>query len=113
MIRGNFLPAAAFTWITTFGRHLVRLPDAGVEIRPEPVAEDSSEIEVSITPIRSEANKAAMLSLIPSALKYAFTGDASGLQGTLIDEIRDVARSHENVLDRLGQFKDGIPIKIK
>lgn len=112
MIRGNFLPAAAFTWITTFGRHLVHMPAAGVEIRPVPSQEDSSQVEVSVTPIRSEANKAAMLSLVPAALKYAVTGDAGALQGTLIDEIRDVAKSHENVLDSLGKFKEGIPIKI-
>jgi hypothetical protein len=112
MIRGNFLPAAAFTWITTFGRHLINLPEAGVEIRPVASQEKTGEVEVSITPIRSEANKAAMLSLVPAALKYAVTGDASGLQGTLIDEIREVATSHENVLDRLGKFKDGIPIKM-
>jgi hypothetical protein len=112
MIRGNFLPAAAFTWITTFGRHLVNMPEAGVEIRPVQSQEDSSQVEVSVTLIRSEANKAAMLSLVPAALKYAITGDAGALQGTLIDEIRDVAKSHENVLDSLGKFKEGIPIKI-
>ncbi len=112
MIRGHFLPAAAFTWVTTFGRHLVHLPEAGVEIRPVPSPDKKGEIEVSITPIRSEANKAAILSLVPAALKYAVTGDASGLQGTLIDEIRDVAKSHENVLDSLGKFKNGIPIKM-
>jgi len=112
MIRGNYLPAAAFTWITTFGRHLVHAPDVGVEIRPVPSKEDPSQVKVSITPIRPEANKAAMLSLVPAALKYAFTGDAGALQGNLIDEIRNVARSHENVLDSLGKFKQGIPIQI-
>lgn len=112
MIRGNFLPAAAFTWITTFGRHLIHMPELGVELRPEPSTQDSSDYEVTITPIRSEASKAAVLSMIPAALKYAVTGDAGALQGNLIDEIRDVAQSHENVLDSLGKFKEGIPIKI-
>ena len=83
-----------------------------MEIRPVQSQEDSSQVEVSVTLIRSEANKAAMLSLVPAALKYAITGDAGALQGTLIDEIRDVAKSHENVLDSLGKFKEGIPIKI-
>lgn len=112
MVRGNFLTAAAFTWITTFGRHLINIPEGGVEIRPVPSVDKQASIEVSITPIRSDTNKAAVLSLVPAALKYAATGDASGLQGTLIDEIRDVAKSHENVLDSLGKFKDGIPIKM-
>lgn len=112
MIRGNFLPAAAFTWITTFGRHLVRLPEAGVELQPVPSQEDNSQYEVKITPVRYEPNKAAALSLLPAALKYAVTGDAGSLQGNLLDEMRNVARSHENLLDSLGKFKEGIPINI-
>jgi len=112
MVRGNILSAATFTWITTFGRHLFHPPEAGVEIHPVPSSEDSSQYEVTITPIRSEANTSAMLSIIPAALKFALTGDAGALQGNLLDEIRNVARSHENVLDRLGKFKEGIPIKI-
>ena len=33
-VRGNLLTASVVTWLASFGRHLVALPPAGVQVRP-------------------------------------------------------------------------------
>jgi hypothetical protein len=114
--RGNFLSAAIFTWTTTFGRHLLRPPTSAIEIKPIQISENKNKepsYEVSITPVRAETDKMAMFSLIPAVLKYAVTGDASAMQGNLLENIRGVSQSHGEVLDGLSEIKKGIPIRIK
>jgi len=114
--RGNFLSAAIFTWATTFGRHLLRPHTSAIEIQPIQISEDKNKepsYEVSIIPVRAETDKMAMFSLIPAVLKYAITGDASAMQGNLLESIRGVSQSHGEVLDGLTEIKKGIPVRIR
>ena len=57
LLGGNALPAAIFTWISTFGRHLVRLPSPGVEVRPAQTGRSgaSPRFEVVVAPERTAA----------------------------------------------------------
>lgn len=112
MIRGNFLPAAAFTWGSAFGRHLLSSSEQGVEVSPIVSGQDDDQIEVTIKPVQSENGKSLLFSLLPAALKYAMTGDAGAIQGDMIEKMRGMAGNHENVLDSLGKYTRGIPIKI-
>ncbi len=41
LVRGNVLPAAVVTWLTTFGRHLLELPSTGVEVQPYAIPSDN------------------------------------------------------------------------
>jgi hypothetical protein len=116
LLRGNFLPAAIFTWLTTFGRHLIHAPVTGVELRPMEFADQSAEnpyYEVVINPVRLESEKRVLLHLIPTVIKYAMTGKSEAGHGSLIEEIRKVSQIHGEVLEGLGGLRSGIPLKIR
>jgi hypothetical protein len=116
MIRKNYLSAAAFTWITVFGRHLIQRPPNAVELSPKPVPGKKGAkpiFEVSVSRAAAESDKTAVLGLLPAVIRYALMGDASVLQGNLLDGIRDVSDEHDDVLHGLGDYAQGIPIKIQ
>jgi hypothetical protein len=116
LLRGNFLPAAIFTWLTTFGRHLIHAPATGVELRPMEFADENAEnpyYEVVINPVRPESEKRVLLRLVPSVIKYAMTGKTEAGQGSLIEEIRKVSQIHGEVLEGLGGLRSGIPLRIR
>lgn len=116
LLRGNFLPAAIFTWLTTFGRHLLHVSATGVELHPMEFADEHAEnpfYEVVINPVSATSDKHMVLRLLPAVVKYATTGRGEGGQGNLIDEIRKVSELHGEVLEGLGGLRSGIPLKIR
>jgi hypothetical protein len=115
LLRGNALPAAIVTWITTFGRHLARLPSPGVEVRPAEMGGDghSPRFEVVVTPDRTAPDKMTFFGMIPTMLLNAITGTAPGRHASLIDDIRRVANMHDQVLEGVSGFQRGIPLRIR
>lgn len=115
LLRGNALPAALFTWIATFGRHLARLPAPGVEIWPTELGRKGRQrqVEVVVTPDRAPPDKMAFFGLLPSMLMNALTGTAPGPHASLIDDIKRVAQVHDSVLEGIGGFAQGIPLRIR
>ena len=115
LLRGNALPAAIVTWITTFGRHLVRLPSPGVEVRPADLGGDgkSPRFEVVVAPDRTPADKMTFFGMIPTMLFNAITGTRPGQHASLIDDIRRVANMHDQVLEGVSDFRRGIPLRIR
>jgi hypothetical protein len=114
-LRGNVLPAAIFTWLTTFGRHLIQLPSRGIELRPVEFADEQTREplhEVVITSITSTPEKRMLFRLLPAIVKYAAKGEGAN-HGNLIDEIRNVSNIHNEVLEGLGGISSGIPLKIR
>ena len=109
MLRGNTLPAAVFTWATTFGRHLFALPARGVEIKPMSL-DEAGGIEVVVSPDSTPPARAEMLGLVPSLFKYFISG---GGDNHLIDQLQEASRVHGEVLEGLGTFRNGIPIKFR
>ncbi len=109
MLRGNVLPAAVFTWATTFGRHLFALPQRGVEVRPIQLDNEGG-VEVVIAPDSTPPGRSEMLGLLPSLLKYVISG---GSQRHLLEELQEASRVHGEVLEGLGTFRNGIPIKFR
>ena len=110
------MPAAIFTWFTTFGRHLLHVPSTGVELRPVEFIDEKAEkpsYEVSISPISPTSEKRMFLRLLPAVIKYATTGKSETVRGSLVDEIRKVSEIHGEVLEGLGGFRSGIPLKIQ
>jgi hypothetical protein len=114
LLGGNALPAAIFTWVSTFGRHLVRLPAQGVEIRPAQIGRDSRspQFEVVVAPDRTPPDKATFFGMIPTMLFQAITGRTLGPPG-LIEDIRKVAKMHDQVLEGVSGFQRGIPLRIR
>ncbi|MGO9200537.1 MAG: hypothetical protein ACLQM8_08355 [Limisphaerales bacterium] len=115
MLRGNVLPAALFTWIATFGRHLTRLPAAGVEVRPTEIARKGNQrqVEVLVVPEHAPRDKMAFFGLIPAMVMHALTGTGPAPHPSLIDGIKHVAQVHNQVLEGIGGFAQGIPLRIR
>ncbi len=116
LLRGNFLPATIFTWATTFGRHLVNVPTAGVCIKPIEISgkkDKSPRYELVVTQDKESVDRMALFTMLPSVILNALTGghqDAS--RGRLLEEIRNVSKLHGEVLEGLGEIRSGIPVKI-
>ncbi|MGO9689326.1 MAG: hypothetical protein ACLP2X_12385 [Syntrophobacteraceae bacterium] len=113
ILRKNFLPAAIFTWVSTFGRHLVDIPSKGVELRPVKKSgqHDEARYEVEVSTIKNADDKMIIFSAIPSILKYAFTGDSMMTGRNLLQKIQEVSELHGEVLDGIESFRDGITLK--
>ena len=115
-LQGNHLPASLFTWIATFGRHLLEMPSKNVEILPEKVGgnKKNDQYEVVIKPINRLPGKQMLFKFLPTLIMQTSMGDSARvLQGTLLDEIKKVSKDHGEVLEGFGQLQNGMPIRIQ
>jgi hypothetical protein len=88
----------------------------GVELRPIEVGDTSSgepEYEVDVATDPTSMDKMAVFSVLPAMLWYAFTGRVEAGRGNLMEEMRKVSKVHGEVLEGLGQWKGGIPLKFQ
>jgi hypothetical protein len=114
--RGNLLPAAAFTWLATFGRHLIRRPSAGALLRPVKLSAEGAETpryEVVVSPLRGETGWRKLLLVLPKVFRYAVSGESARRRSDLLGEIEKISLLHGEVLDGLGELRQGIPMKIR
>jgi hypothetical protein len=113
LLRGNPLPAAIGTWLMTFARHLVQPPPPSVEVRPVEVGGDGTvpRFEVVVTPDRPTPEERSFLGVLAARLVTALTGASPG--GSLLEEIRRVSNQHDQVLEAVSEFQEGIPLRIR
>ena len=112
-IRGNFLTAAAVTWLTTFGRHLVDMPRAGVELRPIRTENgDEDRFELVAAPDVDVPERTRLITMLQGMIKYVLTGGAA-TETNLLDQLREVSRVHGEVVDGLGGMRHGIPMRFE
>lgn len=111
--RGSYLRAAAITWMTAFGRHLIDPPRNGVEVRPG-AAEDGEAGEcgeITVRPVMQ--NRAPLVALLQGMVRYAFTaGEPARGAGHFVEEFRELSKVHGEVLEGLGGMEQGIPMRI-
>ncbi len=113
--QGKFLPATLFTWIATFGRHLVRFGSQNVEIQPRQTGDasgDKPQYEVAINPINQLPGGKNIFRLLPMMIMRVAVADQGRIEHTLMEEIRQVSKEHGEVLEGFGTFKNGIPIRM-
>jgi copper chaperone CopZ len=116
LLRGNALPAAIFTWLSTFGRHLVHLPAGGVEIRPVQVGDndgDTPRYEVVVGRDQQTSDKMTFFSMIPNLLFNVLTGTPPQPRANMLNEIRRVSDMHGQVLEGVSDFRHGLPLRIR
>ncbi len=116
MTRGDFLPAAIFTWMTTFGRHLVHVPAGGVEVRPVEFADKESgkpNYELVVSPDQPQPNWKTISTLLPNIIAGTVTGRSEFGQNTMLESIRNVSKLHNEVLEGLGDMRSGMPLWIR
>lgn len=114
--RGNLLPASIVTWLATFGRHLVSQSGPGVEIKavqltPESAAEPEYEVVVSPTSARTGLQR--ILRVLPKVLLTVLGGGGTGHRGSLLGDIERMSLMHGEVIDGLGEWRQGIPVRIR
>lgn len=113
MARGDFLKASVVTWLVTFGRHLLDLPPAGVEIRPLQVRGPNHppRYELVIGPDCDAPQRIRVLGALEGLLKYAMTGGGAHSYRTLLEELQEVSKVHGKVLEGFGPVRQGIPLR--
>jgi hypothetical protein len=112
--RRDVLAASAVTWLASFGRHLVELPPSGVEVRPLAIkghGGGQSRFEVLIGPDVDAPPRVSAATALQGLLKYAMTGGGAHSFHTLLDDLREVAKVHGEVLEGFGRLRPGIPIR--
>ena len=115
LLRGNVLPAAVFTWISAFGRHLVRLPARGVLIRPaRPGRHDrSARFEIVVAPDPAPADKMTFFGTVPTMLFDAVAGSSPARHASFLEDIRRIAKLHGEVLEGVTGFRRGIRLYVR
>ena len=114
-MRGNFLSGALFTWATTFGRHIIRTQPSGVELRPMAMSsndEGEPKYEIVMESDKGKTNQVNLLGIIPTLLQYLLTGGTPDRKD-LMGEIRVLSKVHGEVLEGLGEMRQGIPIRLR
>jgi hypothetical protein len=109
LARRTGLRAAAITWMTVFGRHLLRYSQGVVEVRPVrrgPKNEDTY-FQVSL---RAGVHGGQSMSLTGQLVESAIAV-MGGQAAHFIGDLRNVTRLHDQVLHGLGGFKAGVPVK--
>jgi hypothetical protein len=112
-VRTNVLPAAAVTWISTFGRHLLKPLERGVEVHA--VAKTSgrrTSYELTVGQSKGPIGRRSILLLLPAVLADALSSGKPG-EGSLFKQIENVSRSHGEKIEGLSELKNGITIRIE
>jgi hypothetical protein len=113
-LRRDVLAASAVTWLASFARHLVELPAGGVEVQPVPqpgLDGGQPRYEVVLGPDLDAPPRARLAGALQGLLKYAMTGGGAHPLRTLLDDLRELAKVHGEVLEGFGRLRPGIPIR--
>ncbi|HXW22161.1 MAG TPA: hypothetical protein VEK14_04570, partial [Rhodomicrobium sp.] len=115
LARGNPLPAAAVTWIGSFGRHLIRLPARGIVVRPALIGHDGVTpiFEVIVAPDPTPPDKITFFGFLPTLAFRAMTGEAFRGHANFLEDVRRVADTHDQVLEGVSDFRRGIRLRIR
>jgi len=117
--RGDVLKASTITWFLTFGRHLMELPANTLLLIPEKSdpACDIHRCEYEVT-VRNE-NEAnwvvKTMHALPSMLYKAYKEMNLGmvLEDTLMEQMEQVADSHDDIIEGLENIDKGFYLKVE
>jgi hypothetical protein len=114
--QGKFFTSTLFTWVATFGRHIIRDSSNNVEIQPRYLSTSPSskpQYDVLIKPLNQFPGREMIFKFLPMLITNSAMGLNSNIEGTLLNEIKKVSQDHDSLLEGFGKFKNGIPIKLK
>ncbi len=113
-LRGRILSSALVAWLTSFGRHLFQPPARGVLLRVTHAGDTCNPEEgygIVVRPDNTDQTTIELLRAVPALIQYALIGASRSGDNSLLRDITDVARVHNEVLEGLGQVDRGVPIR--
>lgn len=114
--RGQFLTASLVTWLSTFGRHILKPPPRGVEFRVTQSSEDAQGTKrygVIIAADRDDSKTRKFSRLVPALLQYALMGGTGAEHGMWLNDIRHLVTVQDEVLQELGHRRDTMPVPMR
>ena len=117
LIRGNVLKGATITWFLTFARHLIEMPIGSLVVKT--VKSDSTcrgrfcEYEVTVAKQAANGTIGNLLHILPQLALNTYRDINSTLEDSLLQQIMAVAESHDEVIEGLGNLKQGILLKVE
>jgi hypothetical protein len=109
LLRKNALRAAAITWLSVFGRHLLHYGQGVVEVRPVRSGPQDNDTYFQVA-LRAGIEGAEGLSFSGQLLE-SIVAVMGGQAARFIGDLRNVTRLHDQVLHGLGRFRSGVPVK--
>jgi hypothetical protein len=113
--RGQFLTASLVTWFTSFGRHILKPPPRGVELRITDMPDNyhgTGRYSISITADRDDTTATKFSRLIPAAIQYALIGGV-GSEGAWLGDIRHLVTVQDELVQELGNTQETMPIPLR
>lgn len=113
--RGQFLTASLVTWFTAFGRHILKPPPRGVELRITVMPGDSQgtgRYSISVTADRDDTTATKFSRLLPAAIQYALIGGV-GSDGTWLSDIRHLVTVQDELVQELGNAQETMPVPLR
>lgn len=109
LLRKNALRAAAITWLSVFGRHLLHYGQGVVEVRPVRGGPQDDDTYFQVA-LRAGVEDTEGLS-VSGQLLESIVAVMGGQAARFIGDLRNVTRLHDQVLHGLGRFQSGVPVK--
>jgi hypothetical protein len=117
--RGDVLKASTITWFLTFGRHLLELPANTLLVIPEETDPtcDIHHCEYEVT-VKNENDANWLVKTVhglPVMLYKAYKEMNLGavLEDTLIEQMEQVAESHDDMIEGLENIEKGFYLKVE
>jgi hypothetical protein len=117
--RGNVLRASTITWFLTFGRHLIEVPGNALLLIPakaDPSCEiHKCEYEVTVKNEKDANWLLRMIHTLPNLLYKAYKemNLSTVLAETFIEQMEQVAESHDEIIEGLENIDQGFYLKVE
>lgn len=115
-LRGQFLTASLVTWFTTFGRHILKPPPRGVELRITHTGDDSqasNRYGIIIAADRDDGRATKFSRFVPALIQHALIGGTGSEDCMWLSDIRHLVTIQGDVLQELGQVQDTTPVPLR
>jgi hypothetical protein len=116
-LRGNILKGATTAWMMTFARHLLEPPNKVLKLEAKAMEPDCDaqqcEYEAKISrELTTPKGAMGMLSQLPNLLLGMYTDMQLTAEDRIFNEIQNLSRDHDDVLEGLEQLQHGIRLQV-
>lgn len=115
MLKNEFLLSSTITWISTFGRHLVEDDLDDISIQAFKVFNSDEDLTYYDVAVRSENNFTgkSIIRIVTNGMRKYIGFKTSPKKSSLIGQIKNVSKSHGDVLEGLKNKKDVVFLRVE